>query len=186
MIFTIQAQEMFLEIDLTSLVSTISGIETQINSSRRKTEFWVKKLIEWLNKTLTSSVIKIKKRKFQSSLNYTNITNARLVEWKNWIYLVFSVIEWNKKYTYDFKLMNKISYKFKRKFLFFGSYEIVIDEESLKVEVMTRILNNWVRKYYTVKNIWLFNINLKLVWIFTLIVWLFGLWIANAFAYLGA
>lgn len=81
--------------------------------------------------------------------------------------------------------MNKLSYKFKRKFLFFGSYEIVIDEDSLKAGVMTRILNNWVKKYYTVKNIWWLNINLKLVWIFTLIVWLFGLWIANVFAYLG-
>lgn len=183
--FTIQAQEMFLEIDLTSLVSTINSIETQINSSKRKTEFWVKKLIEGLNKTLTSSVIKIKKRKFQSSLNYSNITNARLIEWKDWIYLIFSVVEWSKKYTYDFKLMNKVNYKFTRKFLFFGSYEIVVDENALKSEVMTRILNNWVKKYYTVKNIWWLNINLKLVWIFTLIVWLFGLWIANAFAYLG-
>lgn len=182
--FTIQNQAMFLEIDLTSLILTINSIQTNLHHWKTlKTQASAKQIIQWLNKTLTSSVVKIKKRKFEDSLDYTYVTDTKLVEWKNWIYLNFSVIDWNKKYSYNFRLMDKISYKFKRKILFFGSYEIVIDNVSLKSEVMKRTLNNWVKKCYSVKNInWFFDF--KLVWLFTLIVW--SIWLyPQTLAYFG-
>lgn len=183
--FTIQAQEMFFEIDLSSLVLNINTIETHINSLKIKKNEWnMQNIVDWLNKTLTSSNIKIKKRKFSTNINFTDIVNAKLYEWKDWIYLTFSTIEWSKRYTYDFKLLKKINYIFKRKFLFFGSYEIVIDNEALKVEVLTRTLNNWIKKYFKTKNIWWMNIHIWLAWVFILFLWLFWWWVANAFSYL--
>lgn len=186
MIFTIQAQEMFLEIDLTSLVLNINAIETNINSWKIiKNEWNMQNIVDWLNKTLISSNIKIKKRKFSTNINYTDIVNTKLYEWKDWIYITFFTIEWSKKYTYNFKLMNKINYIFKRKFLFFGAYEIVVPHEALRAEVITRTLNNWIKKYYNIKDIWWFNMNFSLAVAFLILLGFFSIWFVKAFGYLG-
>jgi hypothetical protein len=75
---------MFFEIDLSSFLSSINSIKTEIESLETiKSEKIIKNKVDLYNKRILSSEIKIEKRKFTSSMNFTRVSNARLIERKN-------------------------------------------------------------------------------------------------------
>lgn len=177
--FNIKAHSSILEIDLLELVFTINSIKTQSTTKKIKTEFEMKKFLEDSRKRLLSTTIRIRVKDFINSLDYESET-WRLVERWDWIYLVFSATSWTRRYNYDFFLMNKLDYRFKRTFLFFWKYEIVTDKNALRADTMYSILTNWVSKY-TSKSLWT-NISLKILWFIIILGGIFAFWISNAFA----
>lgn len=158
--FNIKTESNTLEIDVSDLVSTIIDIQSRIDSGRKiKAEWEIKQTIREFNDRILRSNIKIKVKKYATSLNYTKV-NAKLLEGKNGIYLVFSVPEGSKTKKYDFFLMKKATYTYKREYILLGSYEVVLDDEALRAENMTRILNNGVKHYTIVSG---FSINTKIM-----------------------
>lgn len=178
--FNIKTEFNTLEIDVSDLVSTIIDIQSRIDSGRKiKAEWEIKQATRDFNDRILRSNIKIKVKKYADSLNYTKV-NAKLLEGKNGIYLVFSVPEGSKIKKYDFFLMKKASYTYERKYLLLGSYDVVLDDEALRAEDMARILNNGV-KHYTIVSA--FSINMKIVAICTVIAGFCIFGITNAFAF---
>lgn len=155
--FNIPTELNTLEIDVSDLVSTIINIQSQINSGRKiKAEWEIKQTVRDFNDQILRSNIRIKVKKYATSLNYTKV-NTKLLEGKNGIYLAFSVPEGSKIKKYNFFLMKKASYSYKREYILLGSYEINVDDEALTPEGMTRILNNGVKHYTIVSGFNFFN-----------------------------
>jgi len=117
-------------------------------------------------------------------MNAIKINNARLIEWKTGIYLVFSFVDGSKEYSYDFFIMKKIRSIFTRSFLFMGRYNILVDDNSLMFDEMKSRLNHGV-KTYKVRTVWLPAINWGLFWAFLLICGLLMIGINSVYAHIN-
>ena len=157
--YTINSNETFFEIDLLDFISKYNTINTKIYKSywKIKTKDKVNSYIEDMEKILVSSIIKINKKKSKSSLSAIKIF-WKIINKKDWFYLVFSTTDNNKKYTYTIKLISRLTFT-SSWILACKKYNIEIDD--LENKKLLSSINYWMNNP-VISSLW---INMSFNWL---------------------
>jgi len=107
--FKIESNWMYFEINIKDFISKYNNVVAKIellSDSLKSKEEVLSKGSDFTS-ILESSVIKINKKKSEDSVWVVQLI-WNIVTWENWIYVKFSVINNNKKYTYRIRLLDKL------------------------------------------------------------------------------
>ncbi len=165
--YKVNTNEMFFEINLWEFISNYNKVNTKIDkiSWTIKTKESLNAHINQVTNLLSSSVIKINKRKSKNSLAIVKMF-WKVIHKKDWFYLNFSAVNNNKRYTYTIKLLSNLTYSTSW-FLAWKSFSINIQD--LENSAINTSINFWIRNPI-ITNLWI-NISFNWLMIFWIIAW---------------
>lgn len=177
--FKFNTKSMFLEIDLSDFISKYSKVNTKIESlcGEIKTKENLESCMTRLTNLLESSTVIIKKKKFEKSIAVVKI-NWKVISRKDWIYLTFSTINNNKRYTYSIKLVWNLTFN---KSGIFGWKRFNIEVEDLDSTIIKTSMEYWINNVVET-NLGL-NISFKGILVFWIIISSIFYSVTEAFSY---